>query len=170
MRISERVALALTTRYASGSLPSPIGRGREARSAGRVRVIAAVLVPALLAACHPSATGNTAQPDPALVNAEAAANAQAADDGHILCATGGAATMTRTCTVDRETSPRGLVLTLHHADGGFHRLLVTTDGHGVMAADGAQGATVTIVGPNEIEVKIGTDRYRLPATVGKPKA
>ena len=123
----------------------------------------------LLTGCHPSPTGNAAQPDPALVQAEAAANAQAADNGQVLCATGGAATMTRTCTVDRETSPRGLVLTLHHADGGFHRLLVTTDGRGVMAADGAQDATITVVDSDEIEVKIGTDRYRLPATV-KPKA
>lgn len=92
---------------------------------------------------------------------------QAADDGRIACATGGAATMTRTCTVDRETSAHGTTLTLHHADGGFHRLLVTTDGHGVIAADGAQGAKVTIVGPDEIEVSIAGDRYRLPATVAR---
>ena len=119
-----------------------------------------------LAACHPPTAG---QPDAARTNAKSAANAQAAD-ARIPCATGGAATLTRTCTVDRETSPRGLVLTLHHADGGFHRLLVTRDGHGVIAADGAQGASVAIVGPDEIEVRIGGDRYRLPATIGKPKA
>ena len=35
----------------------------------------------------------------------------------------------------------------------------------VIAADGAEKATVTITGPGEIEVAIGGDRYRLPATV-----
>jgi hypothetical protein len=34
-----------------------------------------------------------------------------------------------------------------------------------MAADGAEPANVRIVGPNLIEVSIGGDRYRLPATV-----
>ncbi|MGI4731565.1 MAG: hypothetical protein ACRYFW_07450 [Janthinobacterium lividum] len=173
MRISETTAQTILRRFRAtsgdrGWMRRP-GCPDDARH-GRGGVIAAMLA-LTLAACHAPTAGNTAQPDPALVNAEAAANTQAVDDdGRILCATGGAATMTRTCTVDRETSPRGLVLTLHHADGGFHRLLVTTDGHGVMAADGAQGATVTVVGTDEIEVKIGADRYRLPATVGKRKA
>ncbi|WP_254606678.1 hypothetical protein [Sphingomonas bacterium] len=117
-----------------------------------------------------TACGRAPDQPKALTNAEAAANAQATDDNRIACATGGAAAMTRVCTVGRETTPRGLVLMLHHADGGFHRLLVTTDGRGVVAADGAQGATVMVVSADEIEVRIGADRYRLPATVGKPKA
>jgi hypothetical protein len=57
------------------------------------------------------------------------------------------------------------VLTLHNPDGGFHRLLVTKDGRGVVAADGAEPAIVRVVGEREIEVAIGGDRYRLPATV-----
>lgn len=157
MRTSERVALVLTTR-----------KGREARGAGRVR--ATVLIGLAVAGCGRAAQQSGNEPESRLVANEDAANAQPADDGHIPCATGGAATLTRSCTVDRETTPRGLALTLHHADGGFHRLLVTTDGRGVIAADGAQGAKVTVVGPDQIEVKIGTDRYRLPATVGKRRA
>jgi len=35
----------------------------------------------------------------------------------------------------------------------------------VMAADGAESATVTVVGKGLIEVSIGSDRYRLPARV-----
>ena len=64
---------------------------------------------------------------------------------------------------------QGLILTVHRPDGGFHRLLVKP-GYGVVAADGAEEAKVTIVGANEIEVAIGGDRYRLPATVKQPKA
>ncbi len=83
----------------------------------------------------------------------------------INCAVGAAATLSRVCSVDRQDSDRGLLLTVRHPDGGFRRLLVTKDGHGVVAADGAQPAQVTLVGTNEIEVALGDDIYRLPVTV-----
>ncbi|MFM9828926.1 MAG: hypothetical protein ACKVOB_09315 [Sphingomonas sp.] len=83
----------------------------------------------------------------------------------IECALAGATTLQRTCSVDREQSDRGLVLVTRNPDGGFHRLLVTGDGRGVVAADGAEKANVTIVSPAEIDVAIGGDRYRLPATI-----
>ena len=67
--------------------------------------------------------------------------------------------------MERSTTQEGLVLVLHHPDGGFRRLLVTTDGRGVVAADGSEQASVAVVGPGMIEVAIGEDRYRLPATV-----
>ncbi len=57
------------------------------------------------------------------------------------------------------------MLTVRHPDGGFHRLRVTRDGRGVIAADGAQAATVTIIDKGAIEVAIDDARYRLPATV-----
>lgn len=57
------------------------------------------------------------------------------------------------------------MLTVRHPDGAFHRLLVTKDGRGVIAADGAETAVVTIIANGEIEVALGGDRYRLPATV-----
>ncbi|RYD62319.1 MAG: hypothetical protein EOP58_13360 [Sphingomonadales bacterium] len=50
-------------------------------------------------------------------------------------------------------------------DGGFHRLRVTRDGRGVIAADGASAASVTIIDKDAIEVAIDDARYRLPATV-----
>jgi hypothetical protein len=93
-------------------------------------------------------------------------NAEAADDsGNIACAPQGASDFKRACTLDRVAGDDGLSLVVHNPDGGFHRLLVTKDGRGVVAADGAEKATVTITGPGEIEVAIGGDRYRLPATV-----
>jgi hypothetical protein len=69
------------------------------------------------------------------------------------------------CVVDRAQSPEGLTLTLRSPDGSFRRLLVTKDGRGVVAADGVEQAMVTPVGSDRIEVAIGGNRYRLPATV-----
>jgi hypothetical protein len=83
----------------------------------------------------------------------------------IPCAVGGAADFTPVCVVDRAQSPDGLTLTVRNPDGGFRRLLVTTDGRGVVAADGVEQAAVTPLGADRIEVAIGGDRYRLPATV-----
>ena len=99
-----------------------------------------------------------------LARVEANARADAEDDGRILCAHGEAA-LSRVCTIDQLQDERGLVLTLRHPDGGFHRLLVTRDGRGVVAADGAEPAHVAVLGQDSIEVTIGSDRYRLPATV-----
>lgn len=99
-----------------------------------------------------------------LAKAEAQQRAQAEDDGRILCAQGDA-NLARACTIDRERRTDGLVLTLRRADGGFRRLLVTNDGRGVVAADGAEAARVRVVDANRIDVAIGDDRYRLPATV-----
>lgn len=82
----------------------------------------------------------------------------------IECAVAGNA-FASVCAVERATGPDGLTLTLRSPSGGFRRLLVTSDGRGVVAADGAEPATVTPLGPDRIEVAIGGDRYRLPATV-----
>ncbi|TPG14602.1 hypothetical protein EAH84_03740 [Sphingomonas oligophenolica] len=97
--------------------------------------------------------------------AEARQRAAAEDDGHILCAHRNAP-LARTCTVDLTTDDRGLILTLRHPDGRFHRLLVTHDGRGVVAADGAGYALVSIVRSDGIEVTMGGDRYHLPTTIG----
>lgn len=84
----------------------------------------------------------------------------------IECAVGGEA-FAPVCAVDRAQSPDGLTLTLRSPSGSFRRLLVTTDGRGVIAADGVEQAVVTPLGADRIEVAIGGDRYRLPATVKK---
>jgi hypothetical protein len=86
----------------------------------------------------------------------------------IDCALAGAAAFARDCTVEQSGTGNVVVLTLRHRDGGFRRLRVTQDGHGVAAADGAQPASVSIAGDRQIEVAIAGDRYRLPATVGTP--
>jgi hypothetical protein len=100
-----------------------------------------------------------------MAEAENAQTAREQAEGRIPCALGGSDSFGTDCTVDRTTTQDGLFLTVRHPDGGFHRLIVTRDGRGVIAADGAQPAKVTIVAPDAIEVAIADARYRLPATV-----
>lgn len=83
----------------------------------------------------------------------------------VPCALQGAASFKGECSVDRIDARDGLTLLVHHPDGGFRRLLVTTDGRGVVTADGSEQAIVTVIDPGMIEVTVGEDRYRLPATV-----
>lgn len=113
----------------------------------------------LLAACDQSRTDTQV-----LAEVEANQAAQAADNGRVNCAPAGAGAFARVCEIERAETGRGVVLTVRHPDGGFRRLLVTRDGRGVVAADGAEPAQVTLVGQDEIEVAIGEDHYRLPAT------
>jgi len=96
--------------------------------------------------------------------------ADAAAHGAVVpCALAGAKTFKPECAVERMTAPDGLMLVMHHPDGGFRRLLVTTDGRGVVTADGSDQATVAVIDPGTIEVIVGDDRYHLPATVkGQP--
>lgn len=81
------------------------------------------------------------------------------------CAQGANAPMKRECVYEQTNSPDGPVLTLRFPNGAFHRLLVTSDGRGVIAADGAEPAKVSVIGNGRIAVAIGGDRYELPATV-----
>ncbi|WP_448664820.1 hypothetical protein ACG3SL_09155 [Sphingomonas sp. CJ20] len=90
-------------------------------------------------------------------------------ESRIECVPPGAAAYAPVCAIDRVQSQDGLFLTLRHPDGGFRRLLVTRDGRGVIAADGAEPAIVRPIASNQIEVAIGDARYRLPATVRRPK-
>ena len=98
----------------------------------------------------------------------AAETAQHRDDAqaavHIPCAKGNAA-LVADCTIEQAAGPDGIVLTIRHPGGGFRRLRVTADGRGVVAADGAEQARVTVPGAGNIDVALGTERYRLPATV-----
>ncbi|HEX6376668.1 MAG TPA: hypothetical protein VFZ91_13220 [Allosphingosinicella sp.] len=86
-------------------------------------------------------------------------------DDRIECAVDGAAAFARVCTVERMAGGSGLVLTIRSPSGSFRRLVSTADGRGVMAADGAEAATLKVIGRDLVEVSIGTDRYRLPARV-----
>jgi len=86
-------------------------------------------------------------------------------DNRIDCRIGPDAQFERSCTFEREEGPQGVTLTVRKPDGGFRRLRVVTDGRGVVAADGAEPAQVTVMDDRRIEVAIGEDRFRLPATV-----
>ncbi|MBN8846256.1 MAG: hypothetical protein J0H88_23715 [Sphingomonadales bacterium] len=104
-----------------------------------------------------------------LAEAEARGSKEAADDGRIECALEGAKAFDRTCTVQEMSGADGTVLIVGKQDVGYRRLQITTDGRGVVSADGSEAAKVTIVGENIIEVAIGRDRYRLPANTGGAK-
>jgi hypothetical protein len=114
----------------------------------------------LLAGCGEAKTDHATL---AKVEAEQRAAVESGDT--IICAHNGSSDFARVCTVEREQGADGLILTVRHPDGAFHRLLVTKDGRGVVAADGAEKAVVTILDKDSIQVALGGDSYRLPATV-----
>lgn len=125
------------------------------------RLSSVLAATALLAACHAK---------PADPYAGDGANGSADPNGKIDCQPAGASGFSHVCDIERQTTARGLVLTVRQPSGAFRRLLVTKDGRGVVAADGAEKAQVRVVGAGAIEVAIAGDRYRLPATVkGQPK-
>ncbi|WP_232014897.1 MULTISPECIES: hypothetical protein [unclassified Sphingopyxis] len=104
-----------------------------------------------------------------LAEAEARGSREAAAEGRIECALEGAKLFDRTCTVEEISGADGTVLVVGRANVGYRRLQIATDGRGVVSADGAEPAKVTIVGDGMIEVAIGSDRYRLPANTGGAK-
>lgn len=77
------------------------------------------------------------------------------------CATGGNAEWSRSCRVERD----GDMLILRDAEGGFRRFRSVSDGRGLVPADGAEQAEIRVVGKDQIEMRVGDDRYRLPATM-----
>lgn len=113
----------------------------------------------LLAACsqHPD--------NERLAQVEADQVREAAQSGRIFCALSGAAGFRMDCTIDRLVTDEGPVLVLGRADAGYRRFRIASDGRGIVAADGAEPAQVSIIDNGLIEVSIADDRYRLPATV-----
>lgn len=104
-----------------------------------------------------------------LAEAEARGSRAAAEDGRIECALEGSKLFDRTCTVEEMSGEGGTIVVVGRSNVGYRRLQITTDGRGVVSADGAEPAKVSIVGENVIEVAIGNDRYRLPANTGGTK-
>jgi hypothetical protein len=87
----------------------------------------------------------------------------------IECAIGGAQWFLRECEVEKSKDDAGaLVLVVHHPNGGFRRFTVVTDGRGLETTDGFEQARSEVV-DGRLDVQVGDDRYRFPATV-KPKA
>ena len=107
------------------------------------------LVSAATTACSPGATSA----------------ASAEDAARIDCRISGSTQFERFCTLEIGDSDAGRTLLVRKPDGGFRRFLVTNDGRGVVAADGAEPAEVTIIADDRIEVAIGGEVFRLPATV-----
>ena len=104
-----------------------------------------------------------------LAEAEERGSREAAENGRIECALEGAKLFDRTCTIEEMSGEGGAVLVVGRSNVGYRRLQITTDGRGVVSADGVEPAKVTIIGDNVIEVAIGNDRYRLPANTGGAK-
>ena len=100
----------------------------------------------------------------------AACNKPQPEQKMIPCQLAGATTFEPDCGIEKSSGPDGGIVTLRHPDGGFRRLIVTRDGRGVVAADGAEAASVRMSGASEIEVSLGGDRYRLPAKSTKPSS
>ena len=117
-------------------------------------LLCAIAAPLFLAGCGPGGTTE-----------RGAAVAGEPDDGRIECRIGNARQFERFCTVERAQGRAGPTLTLRKPDGGFRRLRLAQDGRGVVAADGAEPARVTIIDEDRIEVTIAGDSFRLPATV-----
>ena len=117
----------------------------------------ALLLPLLLVACGETGSATDDAWDDSA--------GKFADAGRVACAVEGASSFASVCPMERLSAPEGTTLTIRHPNGAFRRLLVTTDGRGVVAADGADPAVVSILANNRIEVSVAGDRYQLPATV-----
>jgi hypothetical protein len=93
---------------------------------------------------------------------EAATDQAMAEAGgtQIACALDGAEAFTEDCWYERAERDGGRLLVIHRPDGGFRRLALV-DGGGLVAADGADEAVVT-VSDAVAEVALGGSRYRLP--------
>lgn len=126
-----------------------------------MRILGLAALPLLLLAGCDGAPDNKK-----LAETEAKQSRDAANNGRIECALEGAKLFDRTCTVQEMSGEGGTILVVGRGDVGYRRLQITTDGRGVVSADGAEQATVTIIGEGMIEVAIGADKYRLPADTG----
>jgi hypothetical protein len=127
------------------------------------RAYGSIVLALVVAACGGAPPEEASEPSGHPTNQTAAPSQPGARK--IECAAPGSREFAPACTLDRTETPNGVILTLRHPDGGFHRLQITRDGRGVIAADGAEPAKVTPLGANLIEVELGGARYRLPATV-----
>ena len=82
----------------------------------------------------------------------------------IECALAGAKAFARVCAIEFVDEGGQRLMIVRHGDGGFRRFRVLVDGRGVAEADGADVAQVAL-GEGGIEVSVGPDRYRIPATM-----
>ena len=123
-----------------------------------------LVLPLLLAGCKAEESG---APTPAETPSQAPTVAANGND-LIECAVHGAQWFLRECEVEKSKNDSGaLVLVVHHPDGAFRRFTVVTDGRGLETADGFEQAQTSVV-DDRLDVRVGDDRYRFPATI-KPR-
>jgi len=91
------------------------------------------------------------------------------EDSRIACALGNETKFTEQCDAERVQNGDRRELVMRHPDGGFRRFEIVSDGRGLVAADGAEEAVVTPLADGRIQLTVGEDRYRIPATI-KPGA
>ena len=108
--------------------------------------------------------------DENLKEAEIAAAQQADSDGKTDCALAGSSSFERTCTTERLAGPNGQLLLIRHADGGFRRFRILSDGRGLTPADGFDQTNIALIENGMIEVSSGDDKYRLPAQIRRSQA
>lgn len=87
------------------------------------------------------------------------------DESRIACALGDETEFTEQCDAERVQNGAVHELVMRHPDGGFRRFEIVSDGRGLVAADGSEEAVVTPLTDGRIQLSVGGDRYRLPATV-----
>ena len=121
------------------------------------RQVLAVSILLALAGC----SGESTPSDPASV--------ADVEDPRVSCALAGEAEFTEQCDVERVQNGDRRELVMRHPDGGFRRFEIVTDGRGLVAADGSEEAVVTPLADGRIQLSVGPDRYRIPATI-KPGA
>lgn len=123
-----------------------------------LRISSAFMLAALLAAC----SSNNA------TDAEAASAAGRTGSGtpgavaSVPCALVGAKSFTADCSVEREVRQGKTLVTVHHPDGGFRRLIELEGGKRFAAADGSDQVSIVANG-REVEVTLGDDHYLFPA-------
>jgi len=114
-----------------------------------MRISEAVLLPLLLVACSPTASGTPTV---------------AQGDDLIDCAVSGASGFTHACAVERSVLDGVTMLVVRHPDGGFRRFKVLDGGKSLAAADGADAVAIAANAAG-IDVSVNGDRYRFPAAM-----
>jgi len=124
-----------------------------------MRLAGALLAVVLLSGC----SGGDEQA--AEADAPEATAAALTPEGELIeCSVGGARWFLKECAVEQAEDEGKTVLVVHHPDGGFRRFEVLTDGRGLAVADGAEEAYTEVVS-GRLDVSVGSDRYRFPATI-----
>jgi hypothetical protein len=77
------------------------------------------------------------------------------------CRTDGGSALRAVCTIEKV----GTVLTVRHPGGAFRRFHILPGGKGLESADGAEQAQLTVASGNAVDVTVGDDLYRMPATI-----